>query len=156
MKKFRAALTTFLIFVLVLSGCSGSGKPDVNMNIADVANDMLGAAGTEAELVKAGDKIIEKYYDLSLAEEYIVYQEATGAFAEEVAIFKAKTDEDVAKIKALFETRTSDQRTRYESYVPSEVFKINNAVITVNGRYVAYVVSAQPDKAVEIFTKAGQ
>jgi len=72
---------------------------------------------------------------------------STGATTEEIALFKCASEEAAAKLKANADTRVETQRTVYESYAPGEMPKLDDAIVTQNGLYVFYIVSADASKA---------
>lgn len=154
MKKLVTMILAAGLMVGMLSGCSD--KKEVTIDINATAVEMIEASGMEFELVKMGDKIVEKYYDLEGVSEYVMYGEATGASAEEVTIVKVEKEENIEAVTQMFRDRIESQKVRYENYVPSELVKINVGTVVVNGKYVAFIVSADPAGAETVFTNAGK
>lgn len=155
MKKIGTMILAAALALTVFSGC-GETKKEVNIDINATAEQMIAASELEFELVKMGDKIVEKYYDLEGVSEYVMYGEATGASAEEITIVKVEKEENIPAVTQMFQERIESQVVRYENYVPSELVKINAGTIAVNGKYVAYIVSADPAAAETVFLSAGQ
>lgn len=154
MKKKISALLTVALLAALLGGCSQA--KEVTLDINATATQMIAASDLEFELVKMGDKIVEKYYEVEGVTEYVMYGEATGASAEEITIFKVEKAENVAAVQEMFQSRIEYQRARYENYVPSELVKIAEGTVVVNGNYVAYIVSKDTAAARSVFAEAGK
>ena len=94
---------------------------------------------------------VEKLYGVSNAKEAVVYI-SSGATAEEIALFSFETQEEAKQAEELAEARIREQRESFESYVPEEVKKLDNAVILQSGNEVAVCV-ADGKAAKEILSK---
>lgn len=71
----------------------------------------------------------------------------TGATAEEVTLIEATAGSDInAKITSYLDS----QKTSYESYLPEEVPKLENAIVKQSGNYYLLVVAADNDKATSV------
>ena len=77
------------------------------------------------------------------------------ATAEECAVFKAAGKDAAARILEACKTRQASQLTAYENYVPTEVAKINAAIITQAGDYVFYIVSNDQAKVSSVLSGCG-
>lgn len=151
-RKFARLLGAALTLGLLFTGCSG-GEAVKEIDLTAVSKTMAEADCFEGELVLISDKVVEKQYDLTGVESAVVYLEPTGGMAEEVSLFKAKSGEG-EKVKAMLEKRLTEQKTKFENYVPAEVFKIENAVLLEKGDYLGLVVATDPAAAEEAFDKA--
>ena len=69
------------------------------------------------------------------------YYAATAAVADEILVVKLAPGASADSIRSDFAGRQSLQAEDYEDYVPSEVPKINNAVIYQNGDILVFCVS---------------
>ena len=77
------------------------------------------------------------------------------ATAEECAIFKAASKDAAARILTACKDRQASQVTAYQNYVPTEVAKINAAIITQAGDYVFYIVSNDQTKVASVLSQYG-
>ena len=69
------------------------------------------------------------------------YYAASAAVADEILVVQLASGASASSIRSDFEGRQSVQAEDYEDYVPSEVPKINNAVIYQNGDIMVFCVS---------------
>ena len=75
---------------------------------------------------------------------------SSGATPEEIDCFEAK-DEDAAKeIKTALESRIEAQKKTFKDYNADQAPKLDNAVLSVKGKYVYLCISGDSDKAKEI------
>ena len=65
----------------------------------------------------------------------------TGATAEEIAVVKCTGNDEADKAEAAFNARVESQISAYENYVPSEVPKLENAIVRRSGVYAVYVTA---------------
>lgn len=70
----------------------------------------------------------------------------SSATAEEIAVVKVKDQAYVETVKAAYETRIADQKVAFESYVPEEIPKLEDAVVYENGNVVILCVSCDSSK----------
>ncbi len=152
MKK-TALIFTVILSVLMLCSC---GEPIIkDISVADVAA-QVAATVKDADMNAANEDTIKLNYDidLSVAESYAAYVEGSGGFADEVALFKAKSEADADTIKAAFENRVSKRKELFATYNPEEAEKLGNAVITKKGCYVLLVVANNASECEDVFINA--
>lgn len=116
-----------------------------------VAEDLLKNAGFADELNQADAAVVEKLYGISNAKEAVVYI-SSGATAEEIALFSFETEADAEQAQELAEARIQEQKESFESYIPEEVKKLDNAVIRRSGSRLGVCV-ADGKAAEEILSK---
>lgn len=88
--------------------------------------------------------------DTSGITEASYYMCASGAYPDEIAVFRFSSAELAESGKAAVQTRLDKQISVYESYTPDEMYKLENAVIEVKGNYIYYLVTSDNVKAKEI------
>ena len=141
MKKIKTVTTLLIIttmFVL-LSGCSK--KEEVtDVDIASLSNELLENVKFEDELNAVDDAMIEKLYGVDDYEDAKVYI-STGATAEEIAVFKFQSTEIAEDGFKKAQERIENQKADFETYIPKEVKKLENAVVEQFGQYVVVCVS---------------
>lgn len=69
------------------------------------------------------------------------------ATAEEIAVIRVKADASAAEVVDCFNARLEDQKTACTDYLPDEIPKLENAIVTDKGCYVILVVSVDSSKA---------
>lgn len=134
-----AVLTVLMLSVPVLTGCGGTEK-NYEVDVQALGSELLEKAEFEDELNPAADKVIQKLYGMENYAEACVYI-GTGATPEEIAVFRFETGEDAAEGLRKAQERVEEQKTDYESYLPGEVKKLQDAVVRRYGQYVVVCVS---------------
>ncbi len=139
MKKF---LSVFLLtgFLLSLSACQGE-SPKADFALAD-AQTLLDSAAFSEPLEELDLEIACSLYglDQSKITEAAVYG-STGATAEELAVLVFTDAETASAAKANFEIRISDRAEAMKDYIPTEVPKLEKAVLEVRGNTLLFVVA---------------
>lgn len=134
---------------LLLAGC-GSKEP-ATIDTKALAEDLLNNVAFVDDLYPAEEGVIKMLYNI---EDYVsayVYI-GSGATAEEIAVFELADADSAAAALALVEERVATQTEDFESYVPAEVQRLENAVVKQYGNYVIMCVS-EGDKAAEIVSE---
>lgn len=165
-KKLYLAAAIGLVLV---SGCSSEvstggsdGSADKNnseessapVDIEKAAAEILSEVEFEDTLTELETDTALAYYGISSDDvSDSVVMISTGATAEEIAIFEAFDASGAEDIKGACEARQDKQITSYNDYKPSEVSRLEDAIIYVNGNYVVYCVVDDTDKTEEILEK---
>lgn len=88
-----------------------------------------------------GDKLAMELYDLDADEfESITVYASTGATAEEVAVISVKDAVQTAAVRESINDRIEDQKEGFTNYVPGELTKLANPVVTQIGDCIVLVV----------------
>ena len=149
-KVITAALAVVLLIVALFSGCSSEPK---EIDLDKLAEDLKTQIGFEDDLMEIEDSVLDNFYtfsDKDAIESHVVYKSASNATAEEIALFKVKDSSQMDAVKQAVEARVVDLHDRFESYVPAEIIKIDNAVIKTSGNYILMVITTEYEKAEEI------
>ena len=157
MKKISKILIAAAAAVLMLTSCQSKDTEVKEISVSQLADDMLNATTVVAELVEMNDNNIEllySAYNSENIEEYKVYACASKATCEEIAVFKAKTEDNVNDVKGMVEQRVEDLITETRDYNPAEMPKLENPLIMTKGQYVALVLADDTSKAEEAFEEA--
>jgi len=153
MKKVGLIFLAACMVLGSLTGCSQKSKT-VNYDL-DALSSQLEASGAFSDILSPVDiKIAATQYGIDtkdVAESKVFC--STGATTEEIGLFKCTNDEAAARVKAAADERVKSQRTAYESYAPAEMPKLDDAIVTLNGVYVFYIVSADTSKAQAVLNK---
>lgn len=144
MKKIRFILI-MLAVTLTLSACS---KQEITIDIKELSDSLLQNVTFSDELTQIDEKVVESLYNIDNAINEYVYI-SSGATADEIAVFEFENADDAKKALENARDRISKQREDYETYIPAEVKKIDNAIVKNSGRYLIVCVS-DGDEAAKI------
>lgn len=140
-----AAVAALMLFV----GCDTSDKKELVLDISSAAESILSGIEFDDSLeLLEGDGAVYRY-GIDDTVEVVAYA-GGGYTAEEVAVFDAGTDSAAEELESKLEKYVDSQITSYRSYVPAEVARLENAVVTSEGKYVILCVSADKDKAEDV------
>lgn len=146
-KRILAVVLAVLALGLCLCSCKGSeGKTPATADVAAAINN----SGEFQELIAlTEDNISRRYYgiDLEAIEEFEVLVCSSGAMADEIAVFKMKEKDDVEDMREVVLERKQELYDSFVDYVPTEISKIENAIISSNGNYVYFIVCKDRDAA---------
>ena len=155
MKKLSEIMMVATTVVLMLTSCQSKEVNEVS--VSKLADDMLNSTTIIAELAEMNDNNIEflySEYDANDIAEYKVYACASKATCEEIAVFKAKTEDDVDDLKKMVDQRVEDLIVETRDYNPAEMPKLENPLIITKGQYVALVLADDTSKAEKAFEEA--
>lgn len=127
-----------------------SAEAQQNVSAADIT----AAITAEIEIPSAVEKTAENigaFYDIdtSAVEEMSVLICGSGAYPDELAVFKFK-DGGAAAGKEAVQKRLDSQIALYTDYTPDEVYKLEGANLIENGNWVILTICADNDRAKEI------
>ena len=93
------------------------------------------------------------YYDVAAdkIDSYSAYICGSGAYPDEIAVFKMKSPDDVNAVKSVLEKRVESQSATFKDYTPDEMYKIDGNNVVTSGNYVALIICADNAKAIEDF-----
>lgn len=137
-----------IIFTLILLTLSACGAKNTTINIEELSADLLKNVEFTDEMNQINEKAIENLYNINYAVSQQVFI-STGATAEEVAIFKLKDENDTDKAFASVKERIENQKQSFETYIPEEIPKLENAIVKKAGQYIVICIS-NSDKADKI------
>jgi len=157
MKKLTAvSVPLCIVLLLFAAGCSKqSGPTDLDVKAAAAAVIASGAYTDEMSLPADPSMALSQYkIDAADVSDYCVYF-SSMATAEECAVFKAANADAAARVLSACKARQASQVTSYQNYVPTEVAKINAAIIQQAGDYVFYIVSNDQAKVTSVLAGYG-
>ena len=122
---------------------------------ADVTAAVLAEITINSAFEKKPESLPDYFTDLNTEEltDSSYYLCASGAYPDEIAVFKFKSAEAAEKGLEAVKTRLKDQISVYESYTPDEMYKLEGAITEVKGNYVYYLVCSDNSKAQDIVTR---
>lgn len=141
MKKFLALLLC-AAFVMAFAAC-GAKEEAVEIDVTALAAELAAADIYDDILSEVPAAAASRFYGYEEGDvtACALYQ-STAAAAEEVFVAQCVSEEALAAVKAGVEARIEEQIASYESYVPAEVPKLNDALVITEGLYLIFVVSA--------------
>jgi len=147
MKRISLVLLAACVVFGAFSGCGQKAEP-VEFDLASLSSQLMESGAFSDFLSPISKEIAASFYGFEAAE---VTDSSvlcsTGATTEEIGLFKCANEEAAKKIFANAQARVETQRSIYESYAPLEMPKLDDAIVTQNGLYVFYIVSADYTKA---------
>jgi len=157
-KMKKTAVSVFLCIAVMLTAVAcGSQSGPTNLDIKAAAAAVIKSGAYTDTMSETGDASTAiSLYKLDAADvaDSDVYF-SSMATAEECAIFKAASKDAAARILTACKDRQASQVTAYQNYVPTEVAKINAAIITQAGDYVFYIVSNDQTKVASVLSQYG-
>ena len=123
---------------------------------AEITGKIMDTLTFEDEMMEISSDIIERQYDvdMSTVASASVYVVSSGALADEVAVFRANSEADVAAIQAALEARVQTVMDRFVDYLPDEVPKIEGAIVKTDGLYALMVIHDDAAEAETIFDES--
>jgi hypothetical protein len=134
-------LITWFLLLLATAVClTCCGDKDVD--IGPLAQALAEKIQAEDELVGVTDTVIADLYgEIGGVEAIAVYVSGSGATASELTLIKVRDASCLDDAKAAVEQRINGLRRNFENYVPSEVFRIDNALVLTRDRYLLFCIS---------------
>ena len=142
--KMKKTWLAALLAALLLTSCSGNTAKDVD--IEALAQEIVQTVAFDDTLEEIDDSMIPMLYDIDGYTDAVLYK-GSGATAEEVALFKMESSDDAKTACEEAKAHIQSQIEAYESYMPDEVTRLEDAVVRQDGNYVSIVVSADPEAA---------
>ena len=165
MKRFIAGLI-IAASVLSVASCGGNSAAETKKQETEAteaavkkefkASEVTAAILDEITIASAFEKSVDSFNDFftDLDTESLTdssyYICASGAFPDEIAVFKFKDAEAAKAAEPTVKERLESQKATYETYTPDEFYKLEGAVLEVKDEYLYYLVTSDNDKAKEI------
>lgn len=152
--KFRRILTVFLLISTMLTfwGCKKASVTYLDTlraeELASEAEDEL----DRTEFRHADGNWLDDYITLPEGlSDYEIRFATDGNNLNEFGIWHVKSDQ-IAPLEATLRAYLAESllrnRSFYDSYIPQEVPKLENAEVRVFGNYVCYAILSEEDKAI--------
>ena len=143
-----------LVIVLVIIGVifwSNSKNKNIQINIDELADKIATSGAFEDQLIKADSEMVIKDYGFTNDEikELVSYQ-GSGATSEEIVILQVNDKSNLNTVKQKINTRIDERKEAFASYLPKEVFKIENNVLKIEGNYAVLCISNDAKKVSDV------
>ncbi len=108
------------------------------------------------DMVELNDNLLNRYYGLStdVVADYAGGVDSSGVGQDEIALFKAADESQVAEIEQALQTRYDSKLAQQENYNPDEAEKIRNCKVETNGLYVTLIISNDAAQITDIVNNA--
>ncbi|MGN1135423.1 MAG: DUF4358 domain-containing protein [Oscillospiraceae bacterium] len=151
--KLRKFAALIVLPIMMLTACS---KTESVKEVKEPApSDITSAIMAEIEIPSAVEKTKEDvgaYYDIDVeaADALSVFICGSGAYPDELAVFKMNSPEQAESARAAAQKRLDGQIELYSDYTPNEMYKLDGAKVVVKGNYVMLFACSDDDRAYEI------
>lgn len=123
---------------------------DIQIDIEELATLITESGSFEDEIIKVDSEMIMDDYSFSDDEiEEIVSYQGSGATSEELVILQVNDKSKLNSIKSKINSRVEERKEAFESYLPEEVYKIENNLLEIKGNYVIFCISNDSNKVGE-------
>lgn len=139
-----------LAMCLSLAACGGDKEADLQ----DMAKELKDSGAFTDQLSEPAEGVAQQIYgyDAADVQECVMYY-GTGATAEEIFLARCTDSAAAQRIQTLCQARVQNQIASFETYVPAEVPKLQNAVIGTAGNVAVMVVSNDSNTCQSIVEK---
>lgn len=128
-------------------------------NIIEIDIEELGKKISESgvfqdEIAKVDKEIVYKAYSFNdnLIKEIVSYQ-GSGATSEEILILQVNEKENLNEVKEMINNRIEERKEIFVSYLPKEVYKLENNIFRVYNNYIIMCISNDNEKVDEIINQ---
>ena len=153
MNKKVIGILTIIIIVAIIGAIiyfNKKNNEDVEINIEELATKIIESGAFKDELSQIPDEIVMEAYGFTTDEiQEIVSYQGSGATSEELVILHAKSKGNMNNIKEKINIRLEERKEAFESYLPEEVFKIENRVLETKGNYIILAIAQDANKVEE-------
>lgn len=151
--RLRRIAALIIVPFMLLTACSK--VESVKEAKEPAPSEITSAIMAEIEIPSAVEKTKEDvgaYYDIDVeaAEAISVYICGSGAYPDELAVFKMKSPEQAENAREAAQKRLDGQIELYSDYTPNEMYKLDGAKVVVKGNYVMLFACSDDERAYEI------
>lgn len=141
-------IIAYIVVLMVYT--SGSTKP-----YGEIEKAVESVLDTE-NLKKADVQGLKRYYGLNGADYdgVMLYTSIASMSTEEVLLIKTKDEAQVQHVKEAVERRLENRKNDFEGYAPEQVKLIDEAQLSVRGRYVFLAVAPKAESYKEAFANS--
>ena len=144
MKKKIWILLIIVVIIAIVLGIVfiQKNKKDIQINIQDLANRIVGSASFEDQLAQADSEMVMNDYTFTSDEinDLVSYQ-GSGATSEELVILQVKDKSKINSVKEKINTKLNERREAFGSYLPKKKKKIDNNILRVEGNYIILCIA---------------
>lgn len=148
----KIVMIIILIIFLVVVYSSADAK---NISMSKIENAFKAKTDLE-QMQKCNSRQLKEFVNLDSSNyaSVMYYKSKESLDVSEILIVKAKNRSDLDAVQDAVDERINSQISTFDSYGPSQVAMLKNAVVVKKGKYLFYCVSKNPDKYEEVFKHA--
>lgn len=153
MKK-KVLICISLIIILIIIGIIiflNMKNENIQINIEELSEEIFKSESFEDELIKVDSEMVMNNYGFTNEEiKQLISYQGSGATSEEILVLEANDKSKLNNIKEKINVRLAERKEVFESYLPKEVYKIDNNILSIKGNYVILCVSNDSNKVNDI------
>ncbi len=144
---------TLIIVIFIASVYSGQSAKDISL--PDLESQFAEQTDLNS-MKKCTDKELLKFIGLdhSTCSEYLYYKGTDALSVSELLVAEISSKSNLQAARDLVDSRISSQIKTFDSYGPSQVAMLKNALIIQKGQYIFYYVGENGSKFEEVFRNA--
>ena len=151
-KKILLTIVIAIIVLVIVGVILVINNPNKNIqiDINELATKIMKTGAFTDDLAKIDSEMIKDDYGFTNEEiKEIVSYQGSGATSEEIVILQVNDKSNLNSVKKKINTRLTERKEAFESYLPEEVFKIDNNILEVKGNYIIMCISNDSNKVNE-------
>lgn len=146
-------LIVVIIFVgieIIIMNTKNSNQ-NISIDMQKLAEDLIASQIFEDDLsIIEEESVIKKYNFNKDNLKNVISYVGTGATVEEILIIELVDKDKVNETKEIIETYIKELKINFESYLPKEVYKLENCNLITKSNYIILCISNNDEKAKEI------
>lgn len=140
-----------LIAIIVSIILFNNNDSSLEIDIEELSKQIIESGVFSDELAKIDNQIVMTDYSFTSEEiKGIVSYQGSGATSEELVVLEVNNKSFLNSVKNKIDTRLNERKEAFESYLPEEVFKIDNNLLEVKGNYLIMCISNDSNKVDEV------
>lgn len=140
-----------LIAIIVSIILFNNNDSSLEIDIEELSKQIVESGVFSDELAKIDNQIVMTDYSFTSEEiKGIVSYQGSGATSEELVVLEVNNKSFLNSVKNKIDTRLNERKGAFESYLPEEVFKIDNNLLEVKGNYLIMCISNDSNKVNEV------
>ena len=155
MKRISFIIIITLIIVSIFLVINFNNKQNIiEIDIEELGKKISESGVFQDEIAKVDKEIVYKAYgfDDNLIKEIVSYQ-GSGATSEEILILQVNEKENLNEVKERINNRIEERKEIFASYLPKEVYKLENNIFRVYNNYIIMCISNDNEKVDEIINQ---
>lgn len=148
--KYGVLVLILGYIVVLMIFTSGSTK-----SFEQIEKSVESALDTE-NLKKADVQGLKRYYGLNGAdyEGVMLYTSVASMSTEEVLLIKVKDESQMQRVKEAVQKRLENRKNDFDGYAPEQVKLIEQAQLTVRGKFIFLAVAPKAESYKDVFAKS--
>lgn len=145
MDKRKIKICLLILLIIIIAAVIiflQKNEENIQINIEGLAEKIAKSSAFEDQLEKVDFEMTMQDYNFSTDEvvQLVSYQ-GSGASSEEIVILQVKEKSNINSVKDKINARLTERKEAFESYLPEEVGKIDNAILRVEGNYIILCIA---------------